>query len=144
MLFSRSFVLGFGLSVLLLGVSLPTPTLAAHLRRNDYNASAALTLTNNSTIIVNARLHAKYNTNNSTHRKAPLANQEDKTGGLEWAGQAQATAAPAYSGVSVSAPMGDQGAGLTDQVPGTMPFGTGIVNIPIKDEVVAAASDEAH
>jgi len=143
MLFSRSSVLGFGLSVLLLGVSLPFPTLAANLRRNDYNASAALTLTNNSAIIVNARLHASNNTNNSTHRKAPLANQEDKTGGLEWAGQAAATAAPAYSGISVSAP-GDQGAGLTDQVPGMMPFGTGIVNIPIKDEVVAAASDEAH
>lgn len=135
MLFSRSSVVGFGLRILLLGLSLPTPTLAAHLRRNDYNASSALTLTNNSTIIVNAKLHE--NNNNATHHKAPLANQQDKTGALEWANKPQDTPAPTYSGVSVSGPMGDQGAGLTDQVPGIMPFATGIVSIPIKDEVVA-------
>ena len=140
MFLSRSSVVGFGLSCLLLGLSLPTPTRAAHLRRNDWNTSSALKLTNNSTIIINAKLHA--NNNNATHPKAPLANH-DKTGALEWANKPQGTPAPTDSGMSVSGPMGNQGAGLTDQTPDPMPFGTGILNIPIaKDAVVPAG--EGH
>jgi hypothetical protein len=135
MFFARYSFMAFGLSVLL-GLSLPTATLAAHLRRNDWNAPSVLNLTNDITI-VNAGLHAS--NNNATHHKGPLASQ-DKTGALEWAGQAQAT--PNDSVVSVSNPMGDQGGGMTDQIPGMMPFGTGIVNVPVdKGEVVPIADE---
>ncbi|GAB5033742.1 Hypothetical protein NocV09_01500570 [Nannochloropsis oceanica] len=123
-----------GLSVLL-GLSVPTTTLAAHLRRNDWNASSVLNLANDNTI-EDAGLHTSIN--NAIHDKGPLASQ-DKTGTLEWAGQAQAT--PNDTVVSVSNPMGDQGGGLTDQIPGMMPFGTGIVSVPV-DKGEAPTADE--
>jgi len=109
-------------------------TVAVHLRRGmvmrrDWNTSI-----DNNTASFNfdkkfsGKVYIQMNLN-ETQDSVPYA--DPKTGALEWAGQAEATAAPNYPGIQVSAPLGYQGQGLTsDDVPGEMPFGGGILNTP--------------
>ncbi len=80
----------------------------------------------------------------STH-KATTTTTSPKTGALEWPGMPDPeTAPPTGQPITASPPMGNQGGGLTtDDVPGEMPFGGGILSTPsFEKEAVDEGLDE--
>ena len=80
----------------------------------------------------------------NTTKSNSSAETEPKTGALEWAGMLDPESpAPTSQSITVSAPMGNQGGGLTtSDVPNEMPFGGGILNTPSEKEAVVEEKDK--